>query len=325
MADINELLESIDIVDYIGKYVDLEQRGDEWWGLSCFTNEEDPSFSVRQDPPVWYDYSSGKSGGVLSFTKLYHNCSGSQAVEILKQYAGVTGELSEPAEKMQAVLTCKKYVPPKRAAKQPTSKVLPENCMEKYELRPDKLQVWLDEGVSEESLKKFQVYYDGFSDRLVYPIRNPDGKIVNIGGRTLDPDWRAKGLRKYTYFYSWGTIQTLYGLSENMDAIRERRELLIFEGCKSVLLADTWGIHNSAALLTSHLGINQMKLLAKLGVRVVFALDKGILIRDDKNIRRLKNYINVEYLWDRDNLLRDKDSPVDNGEEVFRKLYELSA
>ena len=184
------------------------------------------------------------------------------------------------------------------------------------------MSVWEAEGISQESMDKFQVFYDSFSDRLVYPIRNIDGKIVNIGGRTLDPLWKEKKLRKYTYFAGWGEMNVIYGLYENLEEIKRRREVIIFEGCKSVLMADTWGIHNCACLLTSHLNPQQMKLLAKLGVRVVFALDKEVRIRDDHNIARLKQYTNVEYLWDRQDLLDDKDSPVDKGLEVFKQLYE---
>ena len=194
--------------------------------------------------------------------------------------------------------------------------------MERYEKRDDKLAVWGQEGISRASMDKFQVYYDSFSDRLVYPIRNPDGKIVNIGGRTLDPAWKEKQLRKYTYFFPWGELKTLYGLAENIDSIKKQREIILFEGCKSVLLADTYGVHNTGAILTSHLNPNQMKLLVGLGCRVVFALDKDVSIREDHNIKRLKQFVNVEYIWDKENLLDDKDSPVDKGKEVWEKLYE---
>jgi len=117
-------------------------------------------------------------------------------------------------------------------------------------------------------------------------------------------------------------MNVIYGLFENLEEIKRKREVILFEGCKSVLMADTWGVRNTGALLTSHLNPQQMKLLAKLGVRVVFALDKEVRIRDDHNIEKLKQYTNVEYLWDRQDLLDDKDSPVDKGLEVFRQLYE---
>jgi DNA primase len=321
-VELSDLIESVDILEYISQFIDLEQRGDEWWGLSCFREEKTPSFSVRTDPPVFFDYSSGIGGNVFTFIRYYNNCSAKEAVEILKKYAGVEGETAAPREKLAATLACKKFRKPKQTVKQSKGTILPDNYMERYEERLDKLQAWLDEGISMESLKRFFVKYDAFSDRLVYPIRNLAGKIVNIGGRALDPEWKEKGLRKYTYFYGWGTMDTIYGIFDNLDEILKKREVILFEGCKSVLLADTWGIKNTGAILTSHLNPHQMKILARLGCRVVFALDKEVRIREDHNIQKLKNYVEVEYLWDREDLLDDKDAPVDKGAEVFKKLYE---
>lgn len=320
--ELSDLLESIDILEYISQFVELEQRGDEWWGLSCFREEKTPSFSVRKEPPVFFDYSSGIGGNVFTFVRYYNKCSAKEAVEILKKYAGIDGETVAPREKMAATMVCKKYRKPRQTLKQSKGTVLPDNYMERYEDRADKLQVWVDEGISIESLEKFAVRYDSFSDRLVYPIRNLVGRIVNIGGRTLDPEWKAKNLRKYTYFYGWGTMDTIYGLFDNMDEILKRREVILFEGCKSVLLANTWGIQNCAAILTSHLNPHQMKILARLGCRVVFALDKEVRVREDHNIQKLKDYVEVEYLWDGADLLDEKDAPVDKGKEVFQKLYE---
>jgi len=319
--ELNELIESIDIVKFISQFVELEQRGEEWWGLSCFKEEKTPSFSVRKAPPCFFDYSSGIGGNVFTFVKFYYKCGAAKAIEILKQYAGFDGVIAAPREKMAATVVCKRFQKQKTTKKASESTVLPDTYMERYEKRDDKLVVWEQEGISRESLDRFQVFYDSFSDRLVYPIRNIDGKIVNIGGRTLDPLWKEKKLRKYTYFQSWGTMDTIYGVAENMEFIQKSKEIIIFEGCKSVLMADTWGIHNCGAILTSHLNPNQMKILAKLGCRVVFALDKDVNPRDDHNINKLKQYVNVEYIFDKDNLLDEKDAPVDKGQETFRKLY----
>jgi hypothetical protein len=108
---------------------------------------------------------------------------------------------------------------------------------------------------------------------------------------------------------------------ENMEYIKKANEIILFEGCKSVLLADSWGIRNTGAILTSHLSDNMMKILAQLGCSVVFALDKDVRIRDDKNIQKLKRYVNVYYLWDYEDLLNAKDSPVDDGKDTFIHLY----
>lgn len=319
--ELNELIKSIDIVEYISQFIDLTQRGDEWWGLSCFKSENTPSFSVRQEPPVFYDYSSGIGGNVFTFVKFYNKCNSRDAVEILKQYIGFNGEVFPKPHKLSATTICRRYKKPLPQKKECKSMVLPDDYMSRYEKPKEKLDIWRREGISDNSLDRFQVYYDSFSDRLVYPIRSPSGEIVNIGGRTLDPDWKEKKQRKYCYFYPWGTMNTIYGLAENIEFIKKSKEIVLFEGCKSVLLADTWGIYNTGAILTSHLNPNQLKILIQLGCRVVFALDKDVDITKDHNITKLKRFLNIEYIDDFNNLLSDKDSPVDKGFETFNKLY----
>lgn len=321
--ELEELIRSIDIVEFISQYIELTQRGEEWWGLSCFKEEKTPSFSVRKNPPLFYDYSSGIGGNVYSFIKAYHNCSSREAVEIIKKYTGYNGEVDTRREKLSATIVCKQFMKPRNTKPPPSPTILPDDYMDRFEIRDDKLAVWRNEGISDGSLQKFQIMYDSFSNRLVYPIRNLQGKIVNVGGRTLDVDWKEKKLRKYSYFQGWGGgMDVVYGLYENLEFIKSLDRIIIFEGCKSVLIADTFGIHNTGALLTSHLSPYQMKILASLGCKVTFALDKEIDIRQDKNIQKLKQYVNVDYLWDKDNLLGEKDSPVDKGKEVFNKLYE---
>lgn len=320
--EISDLIESVNIVEYISQFVELEEKGGEWWGLSCFKEENTPSFSVRESPPCFFDFSSGKSGNIIHFIRCYNHCSFQEAVEILKKYVGVNGDI-QPTKRLAAVEVAKKYKGRKKQTKISQSKTLPDDYMLRYEKNSEKLAVWEAEGISKASLERFQVAYDSFSDRLVYPIRNVTGEIVNVGARTLDPDWKQKKLRKYSYLFSWdGGMNTVFGIAENKEDILLKKEIIIFEGAKSVMIAYSWGIRNCGALLTSHLSQFQMKILAKLGVRVVFALDKEVVIRDDPNIARLKRYTTCEYIWDRDNLLDEKDSPVDRGVDTFMKLYE---
>ncbi len=320
--DLEELIDSIDIVEYISQFVELEEKNEEYWGLSPFSDEKTPSFSVRRENNTFYCFSSGIGGNVFTFTKFYYQCDANKAVDILKKYAGRDGTEFIPRRRMAATMACRKYMKKQVRHKESKTKRFPDDCMSKYEKRDDKLAVWEAEGISREALDTFQVYYDSFSNRLVYPIRDIEGNIVNIGGRILDPEWKEKGMRKYTYLSGWGEMSVIYGLFENMEEILKKKEIIIFEGCKSVLLARSWGIRNTGALLTSHLNPAQMKLLAKLGVKVVFALDKEVNIKKDHNINKLKQYVNVEYVWDKDNLLEEKDAPVDKGVETFDKVYE---
>lgn len=320
--ELSELIDSVDILEYISQYADFEEKGGEYWCLSPLKSENTPSFSIRKETNTFYDFSSGKGGNVLNFIRFYNHCSFNEAVEILKKYAGCDGEVV-PKKKMAAIEVAKRYKSRKKQTKVVQTKVLPDDYMLRYERNPEKLAVWEAEGISEASLERFQVAYDSITDRLVYPIRNANGEIVNVGARTLDPDWKQKKLRKYSYLFSWdGGMNTVFGIAENKEEILKKREIIIFEGAKSVMMADSWGVKNCGALLTSHLSQFQLKILAKLGVRVVFALDKEVVIRDDPNIARLKRYVSVDYIWDRDGLLDEKDSPVDKGVEAFMKLYE---
>ena len=323
--EVAELLQKIDAVDFLSQYTELHEQSGEWWGLSPLADppEKTPSFSVRRESGKFYCFSTGIGGSLITFLQYYHHISAGQAIEMLKKYAGVDDVGYNTREKLAATRVCQRFSRKKQTAKVWSGKTLPENTMEKYEDRPEKLRVWENEGISRQSMEKFSVRYDSFSDRLVYPIRNAAGQIVNVGGRTLDPDFKEKGLRKYTYFYPWdGGMDLIYGLWENRQSISEKKEIILFEGCKSVLLADTFGVHNTGALLTSHLSHAQMMILAKLGVRVVFALDKDVDVTKDRNINILKRYLNVDYLIDREELLGPKDSPADRGPAVFQKLYE---
>lgn len=320
--ELDELVESVDILEYISQYTDFEERNGEYWALSPLKQENTPSFSVNTDLNRFYDFSSGKGGTVLSFIMAYNHCGTRQAEQILRQYAHDNNVEGHAAKRMESAKVARRFVKRSHRTKEPKSAILPADYMTRYKKDYEKLAIWEDEGISRASMDKFEVYYDDFSSRIVYPIRDINGYIINVSGRTVDPDWKAKRLRKYTYFKPLGVLDTIYGLAENREDIKASGEIILFEGAKSVMFADTWDIHNTGAVMTSHLNPCQLKILVKLGARVVFALDKGINIREDENIKRLKRYVPVEYIYDADNLLEDKMSPVDAGYETWQKLYE---
>ena len=157
--EIDDLVQSVNIVEYISQFVDLEEKGGEWWGLSCFREEKTPSFSVREKPPCFYDFSSGKNGSILNFIKYYNNCSFGEAVDILKRYAGCDGDV-KPTKKLAAVEVAKRYKGRKKQVKVSQAKILPDDYMLRYERNPEKLAVWEAEGISKASLERFQVAYD---------------------------------------------------------------------------------------------------------------------------------------------------------------------
>ena len=330
--EISDILEAVDILEYISQYCEFEERGGEFWCLSPFTHEKTPSFSVDQDKQIFYDFSSGKGGNVITFIQEYHKVSLSTAIKMTEAYAGLaksddvnkTGLLSS---KMEAARVARRFKKPVKNRNLFTGHILAQDFMEKYEFRRDKLQLWVDEGITFDAMRRYQVRYDAFSDRIVHPIRDYDGNIINICGRTCDPDFKEKKIRKYTYFNSFGTVNTLFGYSDNRDAIHQKKEIILFEGAKSVMKAWGWGFDNAAALLTSHLSHQQFIFLVKLcswhDVHVVFALDSDVDISMDKHVALLKQYACVYAVSNCNDLLNPKDAPVDQGEEVWRMLYEM--
>jgi len=323
-VEVSEIVESVDILEYIQQFCELEEKSDgEYWGLSPLQEEKTPSFSVNTDKQRFYDFSSGQGGNVLDFIKAYYDCNFQRSLQILKQYAGINEDdgASQQSAKLLATTIAKKFRCKKRAERESKSTILPPDYMDRYESADEKLAIWENEGIKREMMEKYQVKYDRFSDRLVYPIRDINGNIINVGGRTLDEDYKEKGLRKYTYFKPLGKLDTIYGLSENHDAIMEAGEIILFEGAKSVMKADGWGFHNVGAVLTSHLNPYQFKILIQLGVHLSFALDAEVDIRKDANIMRLLPYADVYWIRNLNGLLDDKDAPVDKGYEVFQTLY----
>ena len=305
--------------EYISQYTELHPKNGELWGISPFnTNERTPSFSLRKETGFFYDFSAGFGGNLVDFVMAHDKVTVAQAINILKRYAHITeDEDGKPRQRLSMVSIARRYGRSTRPPPKCTAKILPDNYMERFEFRTDKLKEWYDEGIPYEVMQKYEIRYDAFDDRIVYPVRNMDGKIFCVSGRTCDPDYKAKGIRKYTYTTQIGSLPALYGFWENKKAIIEKKEAIIFEGCKSVLKGVSFGFDNGIALLTSHLSPFQMEALIRIasfhGVHFVFALDSDVDITKDKNIMRLKSYAHVEWIKNRDNLLQEKDSPVPDG------------
>ena len=116
---VEELLKQIDIVEYISQYVELEEKNGEWWGISPFTDppEHTPSFSVRREKNAWFDFSSGRAGNALTFTKYYFGCDGREAYEKLADYLGVDRSQLVARHKLPITTICRQFAPQKTSQK----------------------------------------------------------------------------------------------------------------------------------------------------------------------------------------------------------------
>ena len=201
----------------------------------------------------------------------------------------------------------------------------PEEILKQYGNIPNML--WLKDGISLETQRKWNVGYDVPSQRITLPIRTSTGEIMCIKGRLNgDPEEFEP---KYLYLVNGPMSQTLFGYSENYSSLYES-DLLVVESEKSVLKMSSWNYNNVVALGSNSLSTTQCKLLLSLNPKsVTFMLDKSLPLENTKrNAELLKTFCTMRQLQIRywswiDNItLPDKSAPCDDTKDEFEYILE---
>ena len=211
---------------------------------------------------------------------------------------------------------------------------------------------WIDEGITIPSMEKYNIKWYGSKRHIIIPHYNINNELVGIRRRTLDENEMKKAkympeiIGQTEYLHSLG--MNLYGLNITKEAIKKYKRAIIVEGEKSVLLSDSYFGDKSCTVATCGFTVSnwQRDMLLSLGVtEVVLAFDKDfnplefegreIVTEEDRKSKefdrfcdRLINigekfapYCKTTIIWDRDNLLGEKNSPFDKGKAVFERLY----
>jgi DNA primase len=199
--------------------------------------------------------------------------------------------------------------------------ILNESILNKF--KNISIKQWLDEGINNETQKKYEVKFDENANRIVFPIRDEERNLISVKGRTCLPNYKDLGVRKYTHYYPIGENDILYGLYLNLPSIKEKNEVIVFEAEKSCMKCDSLGIYNTVAVGTHRMHPVQRRKLIQLQSDIVIAFDKDVQYKEIMaEILEMKYYCNVSYIWDKNNLLGEKDAPIDKGKEIFMELYE---
>ena len=174
--------------------------------------------------------------------------------------------------------------------------------------------------------ERYEIKLDNKKNRIIYPVYSNDSQLINIKGRTLYDDYKTLKIPKYINYFKVGCMDYLQGLHLTREAIRQKNEVIIFEGIKSCMKAEGYGYHNVVSAETCRLTKEQIKLLISLKCNVVIAFDKDKSLSDfyDKGVKMLSRFTNVSYINDVGNLLGEpdeKNAPVDKGKEVWEQLY----
>jgi DNA primase len=180
--------------------------------------------------------------------------------------------------------------------------------------------------ISQKVLDKYQVMFDFRSDRIIFPhfkYDNPD-VICGVVGRTVNHAFKELNIKKYMSMLPTEYIKTqnLYALCWNEEYIRKFGQVIIFEAEKSVIKADMMEFPIGVSVGCHDISDFQKKILLSLGVEIIIAFDKDV---DEEHMQKIcRSYCmfgKVSYIYDKWNLLSDKDSPVDRGLKKWKFLY----
>jgi len=350
---IDEIRSSVNLVHYIGQFVNLKQAGKDYKGLCPFHQEKTPSFVVSPKKQIYHCFGCGRGGNLFSFIIEYEKLPFVEAVQKAADFAGIV--LPKSAQQSEEISHSQKlYQVNEKACRffeeqlqQPQHKQY-KNYFEKRDISDktiaafrlgyapdsyDKLINQLNKAGSEiklaEELGLIQQrqsgsgYYDKFRQRIIFPFFSLSGKIVGFGGRKMREEQQPKYLNSpENAIYNKGSI--LYGLHQAIQAIRDKQYIILVEGYFDLLRLYENGIRNVVASSGTALSDNQARLMARYTRSVYIAYDgdeAGIkaALRNAQIIENQDLHCFVVPMPEGD----DPDSYVqENGPGRFRKLLE---
>jgi DNA primase len=304
---IADLLNRVDIVDVVGRYVQLKKGGANYMGLCPFHNEKSPSFTVSPTKQFYHCFGCGAHGTSIGFLIEYSGMGFVDAVKELAQGVGMV--VPEQDDKIP---------PAQRAQMQAQSLALTDamaRASDFYRLQlrsaPNAIAYLKNRGLTGEIAARFGLgyapagwdslravfpdyeavalveaglvidkvdedgnnrkRYDRFRERVMFPIKNTKGQVIAFGGRVLD-----QGEPKYlnspeTPLFSKGF--ELYGLFEARQAIRDAGYVLVTEGYMDVVALAQMGFPQAVATLGTACTTNHVQKLLRQTDTVIFSFD----------------------------------------------------
>ncbi|MFG6440347.1 DNA primase [Roseateles sp. LKC17W] len=305
---IHDLLSRVDIVDVVGRHVDLKKAGINHKGLCPFHGEKSPSFIVSPSRQTYHCFGCGVHGNAIGFLMEHTAATFVEAVEDLAQQVGMVVPQDERSPEQR-----EKAKAEKQKQQSLTDVLARASDFYKAQLRKSERAVTYlkGRGLTGQIAARFGLgyapegwrslasgfpsyddpqlvesglvitpdvepgqdakRYDRFRDRVMFPIRNVQGEVIGFGGRVLD-----KGEPKYlnspeTPVFHKG--RELYGLYEGRQAMRQRGYALVVEGYMDVVALAQYGIGNAVATLGTACTAEHVHKLFRHTDTVVFSFD----------------------------------------------------
>jgi DNA primase len=254
MDDVEAVRQGVDIVDVVGRYVNLRPAGRDYKGLCPFHREKTPSFHVSPDKQVYHCFGCGAGGDVFTFLMRYLGLSFPEALEDLAQEAGITlshrsapsgrGKVlrditsaaqdffrrsleGDPGRKARSYLKGRGIGTEARSSLGLGWAPGGEGMCSHLRSRGFSEAQMVEAGVAARSDRGRGVY-DRFRRRVTFPIADRRGRPVSFGARTLGEDAPKYLNGPETPIYSKGSV--LYGYRDAREAARDMDMVVLVEG-----------------------------------------------------------------------------------------------
>ena len=298
---LDEIKLRLKVSQVVGKHVKLKKRGKEFIGLSPFSNEKTPSFTVNDEKGFYHCFSSAEHGNIFDFLMKVKNYKFGEAVRTLAAEAGMApyGFTKQDEEKQnrwniyksilekysnfcfEELISGKypeviEYLNTRKITKKEITffkigySSIKNNFYEKIKDEFDGEQIKLS-GIYyfDQNGKK---YIDRFRNRIIFPVKSLNGSVFAFGGRTLSKTAFAKYINSpETEFYKKGN--NLYNIDSAKKFTNKIEEIFIVEGYMDVINLHKFGIENVVANLGTAMTERQMELIWKFFKQPIICLD----------------------------------------------------
>lgn len=307
-----EMIEQIrsqsDIVDVISDYMQLTKRGRNWFGLCPFHGENTPSFSVSQDKQIFHCFGCGAGGNSITFVMDMENIPFPDAVVKLGSRIGIHLELQSQSISREHSAYSKKEE--KMLEAHEFAAEYFHHLLLNTEEGEQALNYLLKRGFTKESIETIGIgwslpawdtlsvllgrkgfdleemaecgliiqrendhtYFDRFRGRIMFPIRDENGKVIAFSGRVIDTQDEAKYLNspETPIFHK---SQVLFNLDKARTVIRKKRQVILMEGFMDVLAANQAGVYNAVATMGTSLTPQHITKLKRLSEQILICYD----------------------------------------------------
>lgn len=300
---VQDLLARIDVVDVVGRYVQLRKGGANLLGLCPFHNEKSPSFTVSPTKQFYHCFGCGAHGSAITFLIEHTGASFPEAVRSLAANAGMTVPEEPRSPRQRAADKVRKD---EVSRQQQILDMAQAHYVRELKGSKGAIHYLKQRGLSGETAARFGLgwsgtdrrglsavftqyddpllvesglvieaedgrRYDRFRERIMFPIRNQRGNLIGFGGRII-----GKGEPKYlnspeTSLFSKG--HELYGLWEGRAGIRSEGYVLVVEGYMDVVGLAQHGLANAVATLGTATTPSHIQKLLRASNKIVFSFD----------------------------------------------------